>query len=104
MLPHKHYAASEIEQVLRKLEDPTAPPHECGAEESTIQRWTREFPKKLSSLAARLETLVNISNAYLVPPLQRIYNALSLLVHPPPNQSRLSYAYFVSQFHPVRLG
>jgi len=97
MLPHKHYTASEIEQVLQKQEDPTSPPHECGAEESTLQRWKREFPERLSALAARLEITAQVSKVYLLPPLQRIYNALSLLIRPPPDQSRLAWAYFVDK-------
>ena len=52
MLPHKHYAAPEIEQVLNKHENPAAPPHECGAEESTLRRWICEFPEILTALAS----------------------------------------------------
>jgi hypothetical protein len=103
MLPYKHYAAPEIEQVLQEQEDPVAPPHECGAEESTLRRWKQEFPGKLNSLAAFLESLINTSVIRLVPPLQRVYNALASLIHPPPGQSRLALAFFVSQSHPVRL-
>jgi hypothetical protein len=103
MLPHKHYAAYEIEQVLQKQEDPTVPPHECGAEESTLQRWKREFPEKLSALAASLESLANAFEFRLVPPLQRIYKALNLLVRPPPLQNRLAWAFFLGTSHPVRL-
>jgi hypothetical protein len=101
MLPYKHYAAPEIEQVLHNQEDPAAPPHECGAEESTLRRWKQEFPEKLAALAASLESLANISSICILPPLQRIYNALVLLVRPPPNQNRLAWAFFVSQSHPV---
>jgi len=105
MLPRKHYSASEIEQVLRKQEDPSAPACECGAEESTLRRWRREFPEKLSSLAVCLESLTNAWETRLISPLQRVYNALNLLVRPPPDQSRLAWAYFfVGWFHPVRLG
>jgi hypothetical protein len=103
MLPHKHYAAPEIEQVLQEQEEPAAPPHECGAEESTLRRWKQEFPEKLSALSAYLESLANVSVIYLLPPLQRLYKALGYLVHPPPYHSRLAWAYFVSQFHPVHL-
>jgi hypothetical protein len=103
MLPRKHYAASEIEQVLEKQENPGAPPFECGAEESTLRRWRREFPEKLSAFAALLELLANISVTRLLGPLRRIYEALSLLVHPPPEQDRLAWAYFVSKSHPVHL-
>jgi len=103
MLPHKHYAATEIEQVLQKQEDPTGPPHECGAEESTLNRWKQEFPGKLSALAAYLESLVNISRTHLVPPLQRIYNALASLAPAPPDSCHLGWAFFVSQSNPLRL-
>ena len=103
MLPHKHYAAQEIEQVLHKQENPTDPPHECGAEESTLRRWMLEFPPKLSALAALLESLMNISMTRLVAPLKRVYNALDLLVRPPADYSRLAWAFFVSQSHPLHL-
>ena len=101
MLPHKHYAAPEIEQVLQKQEDPAVPCPECGAEESTLRRWRLEFPPKLSALAALLESLANVSMTRLVAPLQRVYNALDLLIHPPPDQSRLTWAFFLGNFHPV---
>jgi len=104
MLPRKHYAASEIEQVLKEQEDPTVLPHECVAEESTIRRWKKEFAEKLNELAAYLERIANVSKKCLVPPLQRVYDALDLLVHPPPKQNRLAIAYFVSQSHPVHVG
>ena len=94
MLPHKHYAAPEIEQVLQQQEDPAAPLHECGAEESTLCRWMREFPPKLSALAAFFESLANVSVTRLVAPLQRVYNALDKLIHPPSDQSRLAWAFF----------
>ena len=103
MLPYKHYAAVKIEQVLQNQEDPATPLHECGAEESTLRRWMLEFPPKLSALAALLESLMNISMTRLITPLQRIYNALDLLARPPTNHSRLAWAFFVSQTHPVRL-
>jgi hypothetical protein len=55
-------------------------------------------------LAAVLESLANVNKVCLLPPLQRIYNVLNLLVHPPPKQNRLAIAYFVSQSHPVHVG
>jgi hypothetical protein len=94
MLPYKHYAASEIEQVLNKHENPSEPSHECGAEESTIRRWIRDFPEILSALAAHLETLANISQINNIPPLQRVYTALASLASPPPDCSRLAWAYY----------
>jgi hypothetical protein len=106
MLPHKHYAAAEIEQVLQEQEDPTAPPHECAAEESTLYRWKREFPAILNGLALRLSSLSNIVISLLssAGPLQRLYEVLSSLVKPPPDSSRLAWAFFVSKSHPIHLG
>ena len=103
MLPHKHYAAPEIEQVLHEQENPTDPPHECGAEESTLRRWRLEFPPKLNALAAFFESLANTTKVHLLPPLQRLYNALASLAHPPSDHIRLAWAFFVSQSHPVHL-
>ena len=103
MLPHKHYAAPEIEQVLQKQEDPAAPHHECGAEESTLRRWKREFPEKLSALAAYLESLTNTSKIRLVLPLQRVYDALVSVVKLASEDCRLAWAFYMRQAHPVRL-
>jgi hypothetical protein len=107
MLPHKHFAAEEIEQVLQNQEDPTTTPfHECDAEESTLRRWKQEFPQTLTVLASRLESLASIAASLVrgLRPLQRIYKALSSLVNPPPDASRLSWAFFLGQSHPVHLG
>jgi hypothetical protein len=103
MLPYKHYAAPEIEQVLYKQENPTAPPHECGAEESTLYRWGREFPGNVNALAAHLEFLAKISKLHLILPLQRVYDALASLIPAPPNCCRLAWAYLISQAHLVCL-
>ena len=105
MLPYKHYAAPEIEQVLHKHEDPAAPPHECGAEESTLRRWECEFPGILTALASHLYSLsgVAVSLVSAMRPLQRLYDALNPLVNPPPGSSYLAWAFFVSQSHPVHL-
>ena len=103
MLPYKHYAAPEIEQVLQKHENPAAHPHECGAEESTLYRWLQEFPGKLNVLAAYLESLANILSIHLAPPLQRVYNALASLAPAPPDSCHLGWAFFVSQSNPLRL-
>jgi hypothetical protein len=103
MLPHKHYAAHKIEQVVHKYEDSAAAPHECGAEESTLRRWIQEFPAKLSALAAHLESLTMISKPPFVPLLQRVYAALASLVKVPEEHCRLAWAFFVSKTHPLRL-
>ena len=105
MLPHKHYSAPEIEQVLNKHENPANPPHECGAEESTLRRWKLEFPEILIALAFHLYSLTGVAMSLLSTkgPLQRLYDALESLVRPPPDQSRLAWAFFVSQSNPVHL-
>jgi len=103
MLPYKHYAAPEIEQVLHNQENPAAPPHECGAEESTLRRWKLEFPAKLNVIASSLESLANVRSINLVPPLQRVYKALASLVNPPPGSCCLAWAFFMSSSHPVHL-
>ena len=106
MLPHKHYAAPEIEQVLQNQEDSTSPPHECGAEESTLRRWRREFPQILTNLTYCLLKLANVSLSLLseTKPLQRLYNTIALQANPPPIHSRLAWAFFMSQFNPVHIG
>ena len=103
MLPHKHYAAPVIEQVLKQHEDPTAPPHECGAEESTLYRWKQEFPEKLSALAARLESLASAFKIRLVLPLQRVYDALASVIKLASDDCRLAWAFYMSRAHPVCL-
>jgi len=106
MLPFKHYAAPDIEQVLQKHEDPSAVEPVCAAEESTIYRWRREYPAILRDLASRLTSLAKTKEVPILKtrPLQRIYNALKLLVHPPPDSSRLAWAFFWDMSHPVCIG
>lgn len=113
MLPHKHYAAPEIEQVLQEQEDSEAPPHECAAEESTLYRWRREFPVVLTNLASHLESLCNskVSLLRAARPLQRVYEALQKayetlesFVKPSSGSSRLAFAFWAVKTHPVCLG
>jgi hypothetical protein len=106
MLPYKHYAASEIEQVLLEQEDPTAPPHECPAEESTLYRWRRTFPEVLSGLTTRLSVRfgLTVSLVRIGGPLQRLYGVLEGLARLPSEASRLAWAFFLSQSHPVHIG
>jgi transposase-like protein len=105
MLPRKHYAAQEIEEVLRKHEDPSAPTPCCGAEESTLNRWKREFPKIIVDLTMRLHSLINapISLISRKRPLQRLYEVVKALPHLSPEGSYLAWAYYVSKTHPVRV-
>jgi hypothetical protein len=53
MLAHKHYEASEIEQVLQAHENSTMPPefHKYRAKESSLREWRAEFSKKLNQMA-----------------------------------------------------
>jgi transposase-like protein len=106
MLPFKHYAAPDIEQVLQKHEDPSAVEPVCAAEESTIYRWKREYPAILKSLASRLTSLAKTKEVPFLKtrPLQQIYNALKLLVYPPSDSSRLAWAFFWDMSHPVCIG
>ena len=106
MLPRKHYAAPEIEQVLRKHEDPAAPIACCGAEESTLNRWKLEFPEILTALTFKLCSMANATMSLIsaARPLQRLYDALKLLLRPPPEGSYLAWAFYVSKTHPVHVG
>jgi hypothetical protein len=105
MIPYKHYAAPEIEQVLNKQEKPEEPPHSCEAKESTIRRWLREFPPILTGLTFRLLTLAGASISLLStdPPLQRLYKALAYFVKAPPDFCQLTWALLVGQSHPVHI-
>jgi hypothetical protein len=107
MLPRKHFAADEIEQVLQNKEDPTTELHECSAEESTLRRWIGEFPQILTALASRLECLASITTSLTskLSSLQRVYEALKskFFVRPPSDASRLSWAFCVCRTHPVHL-
>jgi hypothetical protein len=106
MLPYKHYSAHAIEQVLRRQENPTGPPHECGAEESTLYRWICEFPDILTALVFRLSSLAKTAINLLseARPLQRLYDVLNLLPPPSPDSSRLAWAFFLDKSYPVHLG
>jgi hypothetical protein len=105
MLPNKHYAASEIEEVIKREEDPTAPLPDCGAEESTLRRWKREFPEILTTLTSHLNLLSNatVSLLSMMRPLQRLYDAVKALNYSPPAGSYLAWAYFVSETNPVHI-
>ena len=105
-MPYKHYAAPEIEQALKKQENPEELPHYCEAKESTLRRWLREFPQILGDLTSRLLFLAGTSISLLSidPPLQRLYKVLAYFVKAPPNFCRLTWALLVAgQSHPVRI-
>jgi hypothetical protein len=111
MLPHKHYSAIEIEDVLReeetKEENSTAMLNrfECPAEESTLHRWRNEFPEKLRQIASKLEGAAKTAEVSLTSAksgLQRCRNALvSLGFAFSHDNCCLAWAFFVSKVHPV---
>lgn len=85
MLPHKHYSAPEIEEVLledeAKAKNAAAASHsfECAAEESTLRRWRNEFPEKVRQIASKLEDRAKIAALSLISAksgLQRCRDAL----------------------------
>ena len=103
MMPYKHYAAPEIEQVLKKQENPDEPSQNCGANESTLRRWLWEFPQILTDLTSRLLILAEafISLLSTATPLQRLYKALAYFVKTPPDFCRLTWALLITQSHPI---
>jgi hypothetical protein len=105
MLPHKHYAADAIEEVLQNQEDANAKPPECTAEESTLYRWKSTFAIVLRELLWRLSSLagVAVSLVSVKKPLQTIYKMLEKLLKPPPMHNRLSWAFFLNRTYPVCL-
>jgi hypothetical protein len=111
MLPHKHYSAIEIEEVLReeetKEERSIGPPNrfECQAEESTLRRWRKEFPEKIRQIASKLEAEAKtaaLSFTSAKSGLQRCRDALvSLGFAFSSDTCCLAWAFFVSKTHPV---
>jgi hypothetical protein len=111
MLPHKHYSAPEIEEVLweeeAKEENSTGPPNkfECPAEESTLRRWRNELPEKVRQIASLLESGAKSFAMSLTSPksgLQRCRDALvSLGFVVSSDACCLAFAFFVSKTHPV---
>jgi hypothetical protein len=111
MLPYKHYAADEIEEVLREEEakegNSTAPPSrfECPAEESTLRRWRNEFAEKIRQMASTLEAGAKMAVLSLISPksgLQRCRDAIvSLGFVLSPDTCCLAWAFFLSKTHPV---
>ena len=105
MMPYKHYAAPEIEQVLKKQENPEEPLHYCEAKKSTLHRWLREFPQILIGLTSRLLIMAgaSISLVSTTLPLQRLSEALAYFVKAPPDFCRLTWALLVCRSHPVHI-
>ena len=105
MMPYKHYAAPEIEQVLKKQENPEEPSHHCDAKESTLRRWLREFPQILAGLTSRLLNLAGASIFSLSTstPLQRLDKALAYFVKAPSDFCQLTWALLIGQSHPIHI-
>lgn len=110
MLPHKHYNAFEIEDVLAEdVRDEGNAGGISGAEESTIRRWKRQFWTILPVLAAKLELFAESlfgTRSFLVGigDLQRVYRAVSSLERVPEGSSRLGRAFHLSLAYPLCLG
>jgi hypothetical protein len=114
MVPHKHYAASEIEDVLWEVEDAGAEGDgqipETHAEESTLRRWIKDFSVQMPLMAGRLEQLASElgmrkESLMRLPekPLQRLRRIVELLQEVPLGVSRLASAFGLLLSHPIRL-
>lgn len=112
MLPFKHHAASEIEEVL-------SGDKECGthADERTIGRWRKAFHTVLPALCTLLEDLaeavfgskVSLSappGSSLPPgsPMKRLRRAAETLEKFLPGESALARAMFLESRHRLCLG
>lgn len=106
MLPFKHHAASEIEEVLSGEK-------ECGthADERTIGRWRKAFHTVLPALCALLEDLeeavfgskVSLS-ASPGSSMKRLRRAAETLGKYLPGESALARAMFLESRHRLCLG
>jgi hypothetical protein len=112
MLPNKHYSGPEIEQVLVAVEEGT-PINSVAtyAEESTIQRWKRQFSSVIPVLCAQLEALAYMlfmekTSLSSLPdrPLSRLKKALGHLEKHRPEWTLLGRSYFRALAHPVCIG
>ena len=112
MLPYKHYCAQEIEDSLSALESGAALNGvSCGAEESTLRRWQKEFRSILPILAAKLEALAQRWFDRKIPlgiriasPLLHLKHSLELLEEPPDGWTVLGRSFFQSRAHPLCIG
>jgi hypothetical protein len=112
MVPYKHYAASEIEEVLeeaeRTEEKPASSLPETHAEESTMRRWKKDFSEQIPLMAGRLEQIaaaLGMGESSLIrlseKPLQRLRSAVNTLQDLPFKVSSLAYAFWLLISHPV---
>jgi hypothetical protein len=112
MVPYKHYAASEIEEVLEEVEkteeEATAGLPDTHAEESTIQRWKKDFAEKMPLMAGQLEQIaadLGMGGSSLLQrsekPLQRLREIVEVFQELPSRVSSLAYAFWLLISHPV---
>ena len=112
MLPHKHYCAAEVEEVLRATETHTPTSQlRTASEESTLRRWRNEFATGLDVLSGTLEAIASTLQSREKPllqmanaPLARLTEAVRALGGVPAGWTILSRAYFWRICHPVCLG
>lgn len=111
MLPHKHYCAAEVEEVLHAEETglPTGQLR-TQADESTVRRWRNEFSTVLDNLSGTLEAIATMIRGKPKPLLKmagssfkRLREAVATLEELPPGWTHLSRAFFWRFSHPVCL-
>ena len=111
MLPHKHYCAAEVEEVLHAQEIGSPMSQlSTNADESTVRRWRNEFSAVLDSLSGTLEAIAAVICGKPKPLLQmagasfkRLREAVASLEKLPTGWTHLSRAYFWRRAHPVCL-
>jgi len=112
MLPHKHYCAADVEEVLRAAETHTPTSElQTTADESTLRRWRNEFSAMLDVLSGTLESIATAVRRPVKPllqmakaPLARLREAVTALEELPAGWTYLSRAYFWRRTHPLCLG
>jgi len=112
LLPHKHYVAAEIENVVRHLlaggKVSDAP---SVADASTMRRWLKEFSPKLAQWAGVLEDMISQGSGQApslvrltTNPLKRLEEALSRLPPLAPRGTVMVKAlWWLENSHPLSL-
>jgi erythromycin esterase-like protein len=112
MLPFKHYSGPEIEEVLFAFEEgATVNSVATGAEESTLQRWKKQFHSLIPILSEQLEALASKfflkeTSLSRIPdrPLRRLKRALGLVEEPDLDWTLLGRSFVWAQAHPLCIG
>ena len=111
MLPHKHYCAADVEEVLY-AEETGSPVSQLrtNADASTMRRWRNEFSTVLDTLSGTLEAIAAAVRGKPKPLLQmaiasfkRMREAVSSLEELPTGWTHLSRAFYWCRVHPVCL-